>query len=481
MNIWGSMPYWEYPLEALPDLARGAAYELAERLKVAPSIIAMSIVTAMTAVVQDRWDTQLPNGKRSPTSLNLETLAESGSGKTPVDHEVFKPLHAHDKVLKEEYQKADAAYQLQMRIWETENKALLRKLRTCIERGLMADETRHALMVHEQKKPAKPRLRQIVYQNVSEAGLYEALDGRGESMVILSDEAGDLMKSELMTKVALLNALWSGAEALPVNRANGKSLHLHQPRLAISLMMQPEVFDKYMERHGEVIRATGHFARYLFARPPSTKGWRMMSSDSDTYVWVHLPKFHKRIEELLAERSARYASGHLEPEVLTFSPEAKELWRALHDANEMMMRPDGLLAEVSDYGSKLMEIMGRVAAVMHAFAGLPGPISRDTLKRASTVMYWHTQQYLKLFGPVHRPPQAQQDAGDVVRYLQRRWGCNWASRRDVYHCGPVRDRDRFAAALVLLHAQGHLLVQYGKIRRCLIALNPVYYGQGMVA
>ena len=457
---------WEFPVEALPELARTACHELAWMLKVTLSMTGSCMIPAMATAVQDKAVVKLPNGKHCPLMVYAWTNAESGSGKTPTDHAIFKPVREHDLEAKMAFEAASVAYKTKMRAWGAEDKALQKKLRVRIERGASAEEVRRELLEHGSRMPTAPRLRQIVYQNVSEAALYEALAGQGESVAIVCDEASDILKSEMMANVALQNAIWSGADNLPVNRAHGRYIQISQPRMTLSLMTQPAVFDKLMSSKGDALRESGYLARFLFARPMSTKGYRQLGYAEDGYKPVHLDALHERFRVLLRQRDERYASGDVEPKVLELSGEAKGLWLDIHNVTETAMRPGGYLESISDFGSKVMENLGRIAAIVHLFEGETGTISRDTLQRASLIMNWYLGQFMTLFGPGSRRPQVLCDADSLVAYLRSRW---WsygvaAPRRDAGRDGPVRGA-RFEAALLLLQNQGVVSVSMVKRKR----------------
>jgi hypothetical protein len=446
--LFQPMP-WEFPVDALPEVARAACSELAWMLKVTPSMTGSCVIPAMAISVQDKAVVKLPNGKLCPLMVFSWTNAESGSGKTPTDHAIFKAFREHDLKAKKLFEEATAIYKARIRAWNAEDKALQKKLRMRIEHDDPADDARRALQEHASRMPSKPRLRQILYQNVSEAALHEALAGQGESVAIVCDEASDILKSDLMANTALQNTIWSGADNLPVTRAYGRFIQVSQP-----LMTQPDMFEKLMSKRGDALRASGYFARFLFAKPMSTKGYRQLSYTQDGHKPVHLTALQERFRVLLRQRDERYASGHVEPEVLELSDEAKGLWVDIHNANEDAMRPGAYLELISDFGSKLMENLGRIAAIMHLFDGQAGPISIDTLQRASVIMNWYQSQFIALFGPGSRRPQVVCDADKLLANLRNWWlHTPKVPFSDVQRNAPIRGA-RFEAALSLLQVQG---------------------------
>src|SRR3546814_10182349 len=79
------------------------------------------------------------------------------------------------------------------------------------------------------------------------------------------------------------------------------------------------------------------------------------------------------------------ASGKVERDPVEFSDDAKARWFAQASKTEWMLRPGDYLHDITDFGSKAMEIVARLAAVMHYFGGEQGKISLDTLERAISI------------------------------------------------------------------------------------------------
>src|SRR3546814_11555916 len=67
-----------------------------------------------------------------------------------------------------------------------------------------------------------------------------------------------------------------------------------------------------------------------------------------------------------------YASGKVERDPVEFSDDAKARWFAQASKTEWMLRPGDYLHDITDFGSNAMEIVARLAAVMHYFGGAQG-------------------------------------------------------------------------------------------------------------
>jgi hypothetical protein len=216
------------------------------------------------------------------------------------------------------------------------------------------------------------------------------------------------------------------------------------------------VLKTYCEKRGKLAKGSGHWARYLVGFPLTTKGTRWVALDEP--MWEHLPKFHVRIRELLVQLQEMMASGKIEREVIEFSEDAKARWIQQANNTEWMIRPGEYMSDIDDFASKTMELVARLAASMHYFAGDGGKISLDTLERAIEIVAWHVDEFKRLFS--HQPviPQEQTDANKVAMWLRthtwRGWGSqSWIAKNDLLRYGPVRNRDRLNAALGILNDQ----------------------------
>jgi hypothetical protein len=161
---------------------------------------------------------------------------------------------------------------------------------------------------------------------------------------------------------------------------------------------------------------------------------------------------------LLAKHQDKIATGEVECEVIEFSDDAKARWIQQANNTEWMTRPGEYMSDIDDFASKAMEIVARLAASMHYFAGEDGKISLDTLERAIGIVGWHAGEYKRLFAPHPITSQDQTDAYKVVMWLRSRlWGGVHSDtvvpKNYVLHNGPVRNRNQLNAALELLCAQ----------------------------
>lgn len=322
---------------------------------------------------------------------------------------------------------------------------------------------------HHENKPNKPRLRRLVRQNSTERAIFDALEGRKESFSLMADEGGVILRSPLFLNNALLNKIWDGGPVV-LDRADGVSLTARDTRVTTSIMVQWQVLNEYIKKRGEVVRGSGFFARFLITRPKSKQGTRFIyNTDLD---WSELEKFHRVITEILEE-----SNDNSNDVVLEFDDDAKITWIEFVNRVEADIRPGGYLDDISDFASKVGEIVARVSAIFHYFGRQEGRISTDTVRRAIDVVCYHVDEFKRIFDPSVQIPQGLLDARKIHSYLHRHCWVNQIyciPRNDVLHDGPVRGKDRFDPALDILYSQGLVWIGIDKSKRRLINLLPPF-------
>ncbi|GAB7769346.1 hypothetical protein BvCmsOUP024_00008 [Escherichia coli] len=75
----------------------------------------------------------------------------------------------------------------------------------------------------------------------------------------MSDEAGIIFDGYTLSELPFINKMWDGS-VLSVDRKNEPEQMIENARMTLSLMVQPGLFDRYMERKGSVARDSGFLA-----------------------------------------------------------------------------------------------------------------------------------------------------------------------------------------------------------------------------
>lgn len=475
MNLYSTTA--PYPLSAFHLVTREAIEEVVRNVQAPDIMVAMEFLANMSAAAQGIYDVHLPTGLKRPTSLFLKLIAESGERKTGVHNVVALPIYEFDKLRTAKHDADLKRYKIDMTIWEDVNKGLRRQLTKLTQDGAPIDEVLRQLTEHAASKPMKPRRRRLMRQDMSARSTMDAIEGDGESLAFLTDEGEIVIKGGAFQETKLLNKAWDNATMLTIDRGNGVSIVARNPRVTVSFMIQPQVLEELLHRRGKYLRGSGHWARYLIAYPASTQGTRFMYKLDNE--WIHLPKFHARIRELLDESGRRIDAGKVERVTLEFDEDAMAKWLVFANTIESQLIPLGYLHDINDFASKSMEIAGRIAALFHVFSKQEGKISVDTLNRAVSIVDWHLHEFKRLFSPELAIPQEQADAQVLESFLYTRFWCqnfNYVLKNVVLKNGPIRPASRLNAALNWMIEMGRVWIGVGPKREQYINFDQAYFG-----
>lgn len=478
-----SVPFSQkpYPFGSMHNCIRDAFYEVRGNLQAPDALIGGSFLTAMSITAQRDVDVLLPTGQRSPVSLDVLTIADSGERKTATDSIVLAPIYDHDIEESRKYQGGQATYKANVRIWKAVNSSIERMIVKAVNSGDGIEHLRCRMIEHGAKEPCEPERHRIIYQSVTERPLMEALRGDGRSVAIVSDEGELVLKGGALNRLSPLTKAWDGPKLLTFDRAD-IGIEVRNPRVTLSLMLQEKIFADFMAKRGDMARASGFLARFLVGWPASTQGFRWMSLAEP--VWEHLRVFHQRMIELLDAADQRRNAGDTSRSVLSFSPEAKELWVKMQNDIEPNLKQGWPLAGVRDSASKFMAISGRVAAIFHHFTGQDGNVvGMETLQRAIDIVGWYGDEFIRLFGDRHAEPESQRDKRRMFAYLlDNYWraGVDRALRNEVRRNGPIRHQGRFEVTLQGMCWDGAMTVEHEQKEkgkgRLWIRLNPTVFG-----
>ena len=461
-----------YPIEAFHALVGDACRDILQYSKAPDAICGMSLIGAMAMTLQAGFDVETPVGQRRPLSVNTMTIADSSDRKSAVDGLVLAPFHERQERFDAEYEVDMARYKSEIRAWKYHTADFKRRLAKEHIGMEGAEAYSRALEAHLTTEPKQPIHRRLLHEDLTPGALFEALSGDGESIAIVTDEGDVVFKSRAMANLGLLNRIYDGARSIPRNRVATGSKVIRNPRMSMSIMTQQEALTDYLDRRGDLARGSGHLARYLFGMPESTKGSR--------HIWFGyvptfdgLAAFHGRVNEILDRQDRRRDAGCTDRELIQFSEDGKRAWVNFYNDVEEQLKPWGALRQIPDFASKAMEMVARLAAILHCFTAQEGKISVDTLQRAVALVNWHLIEFHRIFCP---PPKIHQDVHKLLCYLQSNYlnyGVTSALRNELLRNGPVRPRENFEPALHQLLATGYARLRIEeKTKRRVVDLNP---------
>ena len=440
-----------YPTQCFPSIVTPAISEVVDNLQVTDIMAATSCLTAMSVSASPLVDWRHPlSGQIRPSVLNQAIVAISGDRKSTTDERVCAPLYEHDArgILAAESE--TNSYKLRVLRWAGVKKGLLGRICKLELNGEPTAEMDERLLHHESQRPTKPASHRVIYQDTTRFSAFEALEGDGKAIAILTDEGQTLLKSTVMEHYGFLNNAWDGKRLLSIDRGNNKHIIVTHPRVTVSFQVQPSVLEEFLSKQGKVVYGSGFWARYLFARSPSPQGFRHPRFAGSM---PSLERFHQRIRAFLASYGRILQSGNVTRPVLEFDESAKRHWLTTSAAVEHSFKVGHYLYDINDFGNKYMDIVGRIACLFWFFdlpeqgvtehlndpvQSLP-KISEIALRSAIEVANWHLNEYKQIFAQRANPLPEEVDANRLYNYLHRTYFQNnvtWAHKNTARQfCG----------------------------------------------
>jgi putative DNA primase/helicase len=229
------------------------------------------------------------------------------------------------------------------------------------------------------------------------------------SAVIHSAEAGEIFGGHAMradTALATLanyNKLWSG-ERIQTSRSSVVSHIIEEARLTVSLQIQKESLDDFLNKTGQLARGSGFLARFLLSMPESLQGTRLYRPMPEQMP--KLEAFHKRLEQIL-DVEDKFDGERLQPNMMALSPEAHSIWQQFYNQVERELAPNGDLREIADTASKIGDNAARIAALFQYFVDGGDYVQAEHMKGGALIAAWHLHEAQRFFGEMAAPADVE--------------------------------------------------------------------------
>lgn len=448
-----------FPMHALGSVLGPAAEAVQQATQAPAAICAQSVLGVAALAVQPFANVVLPTGQARPVSLYLMTIAASGERKSSADEQAMLGVRARERMLADGYQDAYRDYRNDLDVWKRARERIL------AGKGSGKRDTKEQLAAlgAEPAPPVKPL---IVMTEPTWEGLVKLLPEAEPSLGLFSAEGGAFLGGHGMSEdarmrtAAGLSEAWDGVPIRRVRGGDGAAVY-HGRRLSLHLMVQPEVAlmvtgDTAIAGEG----GQGLLNRFLVCHPESTAGTRLFR-DVLPETERTLQTFAADVAGLLsAPKPLADGQRHvLEPRALPLSPEARALWIAFHDENEIALGPSGAFAAVAGFANKAPEHAARLAAILALFAEPDeAEISAEAMAHGITLATFYRAEALRLVRGSQVPAGLR--AAERLRvWLCDGWPEDVVSLPDVYQRGPypVRNAAEARAAVDVLVKHGWLV------------------------
>ncbi|MDY7566651.1 YfjI family protein [Pseudomonas sp. RTC3] len=443
-----------FPSFACFPILKAAIDEAENNIQAPRSLIFFGALATIAIGVQGLFDVRKPNGQCVPTSLMLLSIADSGERKSTAENNFFGAIRDFQKRKGLEYQSELKEWESNSKIWDVKYKVRLKEIAKLTRDEECSEDAERRLIEHGKARPSKPKQLKILYEDSTSEALFLGIHQNFPSAGLVSSEGGGVLNGRALTDLSKHNAIWSG-DSITVDRKTAESYEVVGARLTVSIMSQRSAFDEYIKRAGEKSRGSGLWARFLVCNPRSTQGTRFLKNE--TVSWGCRNKFSARLAEFLELSSDLLEVSCRKRKIISFSPEAGEMWLDVYNAIESNIKVEGRFHQMGDHASKLADNIARVAALLHCFEGFGGSVSCDTLKFAVDFCLWCSDEFYYLFLP---KTEEELDAMALEEWLlldRERSDCR-LSRNRILQYGPnkLRGKKRLDKALERLHMQNRV-------------------------
>lgn len=386
---------YHFPLKAFPPKLRATIIDIEEWTQAPIPLIASSVISAMSLSCKNLIDVNINGLFKSPVSLFLFVIANSGERKTTVDRIVMKPFYQYDENSLRQFDASKNNYEVELQMWKEKEKAILGQIRKKAHKGLIIETESQMLRALQIEKPLLPKCPRYIYNNVTPEELQFAMYNYSSNIGLIADEGANILDRQVMKDLSFINSMWDGV-SFRVDRKTTQSFTIENGRVTLSVMVQKKPFDLYLKRQGEKARGSGFFARCLpvfIDENLTTQGWRFI--EEQAIELKNLSDFHQRIKELLTENNAN--KGVEYRECLSLDIAAQDEWKEIYNNIEYNIHPDKKYANMNDFASKLPNNVARLAALLSYFTEGNCAIKKEYVESAWSLCKWYMNQAVNLF------------------------------------------------------------------------------------
>lgn len=406
-----------YPVEAFPPVLRDAIIAFHEDTLIPVEMIGSTVLAAVALALQPLIDVASPfgNKKPEPCSLYFLLLAKSGEGKSPVRECMMEPFETFAAEMHAEYETLFDAYKKDHAIWSSKEKALNRNFQQAVKNGGEGETEELLLREHRDTEPEKPREFEMFYEDATPEGIIQGLSEYPYAGVF-ADEAITFFTGHLKNNLGLLNKIWKN-EPLSLSRKKEGSIRLNA-YLTFLLMVQPEIFEEYLEKNGRRAVSSGFLARFLFTNTASTIGQRRINLNQEKSKSA-LDALFNRFNYFLQKQKERFYDDTIQKQTLALSDNAKMLFEERINQYQFSIGENQPREHIAEFVSKTGNHAIRIAALFSCQS--KEDIPESTLSDAFTITEWHLNQADRYFYVLSEQYQLQQDVYELFDWIKNRF------------------------------------------------------------
>ncbi|MFM8442029.1 MAG: DUF3987 domain-containing protein [Methylococcus sp.] len=380
----------------------------------------MVILAVLATAMQRRYEVSPFAGYREILALWTMTVLPTGNRKSALMDPLTAPLTLWERRARERIQSDQARAEAERVVCE-------KRLESLKKRAANAEEmdARKAVVAEIEaelrRMPEPVNAPRLFSSDVTVERLQQLLTEHNERFAILTDEGGvfAIMAGAYSGGHASIDAFLQGHSGSPLRvDRGGRTAQVDRPALSFGLMLQPGVLGDTGKN--KRFRDSGLMARFLFAVPPSNVGERDIRRRMAIPDRVRTA-YQENLLKLLDDRLSNQ-----QPEILTFAPEAEEVWTVFAETIERRHGAGRELEHLTEWTAKLSGAVARIAGLLHLamHGGANTIIARAEVAMAvqlGELLIAHAVAAFALMGV----SKAEEDAEALIRWLK-------AERRDGF-------------------------------------------------
>jgi len=388
-------PYVSPPLDLLPLVLRDYVQASAACLDVSESYVFQPLLPTLAAHIGNSRSISLKPGYVEPPNIWTGTIGPSGSLKSPAIASGCLASMELERELRRQNKEAFERYEDEIADWEIANKKL---------RG---------------PKPEKPGLRRHVTDDLTIEVLADLLTVNPRGLLIRKDELSqwfasfDQYRSGKGSDVGRWLSLHTGVFFAVDRRSDNRHYTIFDPRVSINGGIQPKTLRRVLT---EDFFERGLPARFLFDYPPPDR----------PHQWTEATVPEKLIAEVLQlfDRlwllAPRQDNEHANPELVTLTPEAKEIFVTFYNATFRTARvsderEEAAWAKLPGQAARLA-LVGQLASDADATT-----ISGNVMRAACNLAEWYGHEAVRIYSELSETEPVR-ERRELVEFMKRRGG-----------------------------------------------------------
>lgn len=415
-----SMP-GAFPTGSLPPAFRRMVRAVAGNKQVPEELPAMLGLSAAGILAGPRVAISRGHGWVEPLTLYTVTAMESGTGKSPAEKDVTRPLRKIHKRIRAEYTEV-----LNSKLDQLEAE------RSRLALAAKKEERDLEKRIEELKEEPEPRvlfgsdttveaLASLMATNGGAGGI---MDGEGEFFGILSGRY-----SGQVPNLGLALKAYDG-DYYEVGRIGRQQRDMDRAILGLGLAVQPAVLMDAAK--SKAMRERGLLARFLIAVPPNILGTR--APEGEPYDHEAMQLWEAALEHIAALPLVDPESDELP--MLALSEQARKLHVEFKTWMEPRLHPDdGELGDLPGWASKHNGRVLRIAGLLHLLSGrgLADEVDERPMRSAIAIARWAIPHAVTAFGWDGVPGEANEaQCQALLTAIRRRGLTDWSSLREFH-------------------------------------------------